>query len=195
MINANGKKETEEMSKTTLVFFGIEIVAWQAARLFATMSHKGVIPSYPSQGSDLKYTYNTLFTKERAFLPQKGNKLQPTTSTASGLRPSQFQIAIPAHLGFRRTMSAYYDPSTNQICYPKSAGGVVGRVVDGADGLVKLKGKRIRGEILEISDAPENFSRDERGEVSYTAAFLFDPSVVSCDVVAFIGAGWCVLLA
>lgn len=82
-------------------------------------------------------------------------------------------------------MSAYYDPSTNQICYPKSSGGVVGRVVDGADGLGKLKGKRIRGEILEISDAPENISRDERGEVSYTDAFLFDPSVVTCDVVTF----------
>jgi hypothetical protein len=72
--------------------------------------------------------------------------------------------------------SAYYDPSTNGIWYPKSSGGVVGRVVDGADGLGKLKGKRIRGEILEISDAPvEKISRDDRGEVSLCTYVFFVP--------------------
>lgn len=52
---------------------------------------------------------------------------------------------------------AYYDPSTNQIWYAKSSGaeGVVGKVIEGHQHVVAaLKGKRIRGEIVEIADVP-----------------------------------------
>lgn len=66
--------------------------------------------------------------------------------------------------------NAYYDPSANSIWYPKRSAGVVATVVDGADSLAKLKGKRVRGEILEIIDAPVGRGkafRDDRCEVSY----------------------------
>ena len=64
---------------------------------------------------------------------------------------------------------AYYDPSANQIWYTKSSGaeGVVGAVIEGHQHVfAALKGKRIRGEIVEITDVPVQDIGGHNGRVS-----------------------------